>query len=75
MAESHLERLATESSRQQLVTEADAEHRDFADELAHLLDEVAEGGRVARAVREAGTTSTWATPTRLRRIVVLIPKS
>ena len=52
VAERELEGLEPDRPAQQLVAEADAEHRHLADQLAHVADDVVERGRVARAVGE-----------------------
>ena len=53
MSEFHLERAATRREAQQLVTEADAEHRQAGrDDFADGRDGVVAGLRIARAVRQ-----------------------
>ena len=49
VAERQLEGLEADRAAQQLVAEADAEHRHLPDQLAHVADDVVERGRVARA--------------------------
>ena len=50
VAEGQLEGLQAHRAAQQLVAEADAEHRQLADQLAHGVDDVVERRRVAGAV-------------------------
>src|SRR4029079_15730634 len=52
VAERELEGLEPDRSAQQLVAEADAEHPSAADPFANRVDDVAEGRRIARAVRQ-----------------------
>ena len=52
VAERQLEGLEADRAAEQLVAEADAEHRPRADELAERVDDVVERGRVAGAVGE-----------------------
>ena len=52
VAEGQLVRLVTRRQREQLMAEADAEHRDPAEEVGHGRDLVAQRLRVAGAVRE-----------------------
>ena len=91
VAERQLDRLAAEGPAEQLVAEADAEHRDLRRAGRGWLDGVGHLGRVAgpldrntpsgsrartsAAGVDAGTTSTVPRPARWRRIVRLMPKS
>ena len=52
VAERELGRLQADGAAEQLVAEADAEHRQLADQLADRVDDVAERRRVAGAVGE-----------------------
>ena len=52
VAERELERLQPDRAAEQLMAEADAEHRLAPDELAQRVDDVVQGRRVAGAVGE-----------------------
>src|ERR1700730_3743220 len=52
VAERQLERLTPATPAEQLMSEADSPHGLLADELADRVDDVGEGGGVARAVGE-----------------------
>ena len=52
VAEGQLVGLEADRPAEQLVAEADAVYRELADQTPHGLDDVVEGGRVARAVGE-----------------------
>ena len=52
VAEGKLERLEADRTAQELVTEADAEHRHLSDHLANGLDDVAERGGVTWPIRQ-----------------------
>src|SRR5713226_10660731 len=60
VAELQLEGFSAQGEAAQLVAEANAEHRDAPDELANILDGVADGFGIARAIREENAIGTHA---------------